>query len=108
MKAKTSFGTYEVEVMRETYIQNKNTCMQLYDVEGMPFATLTVNIDELPKDYACIDTNNCPWAERFMKENDLGTPTDLRMRSGFCTYPVYRLNLDKIPEFDLEEVSPSA
>ena len=45
-----------------------------------------------------IDTNNCEWAEKFIKENELGTPTGIMGYSGFCEYPLYLFDTSKIRE----------
>ncbi len=61
---------------------------------------LTVNL-EFPlddKEIACIDVNNVPWAEKFLKDNGLAEPTGYALPSGFCMYPVYKFNLDKFQE----------
>jgi hypothetical protein len=42
-----------------------------------PFCTLSTNIEDLPDGLCAIDTNNCPFAEDFIKENQLGEFTGL-------------------------------
>lgn len=90
---KTPFGKYEVDVVIGKYNTWGNTAVELIE-DGMPFATITVNLCDLPENLACIDTNNCPWAEDFIKEYDLGKNTGVVIPSGFCKYPVYELNLE--------------
>ena len=41
---------------------------------------------------AAIDTNNCPWAEKFLTDNKLAADTGRKVRSGFCTYPIYKFD----------------
>ena len=50
---------------------------------------------------AYIDTNNCPWAESILTENNWGVPTGKQMASGFCIYPLYKLNLEEISKYNL-------
>ena len=80
------------------YTSNGNTAISLICLDDnipSPFATITVNFDEkLEKDMAYIDTNNCPWAESILTENNWGVPTGKQMASGFCIYPLYKLNLE--------------
>ena len=45
-----------------------------------------------------VDINNCPWATKFIKDNELGEFTGKYGKSGFCVYPLYKFNLDKIKE----------
>ena len=92
----TDYGKYDVGIRLENYVNNNNTCISLYDEDGCPFAIITTNIEKLPKEYACIDTNNYHWATKFLTDNDLGEPTECYMNSGFCTYPIYKLNLNKL------------
>lgn len=57
-----------------------------------PFCTLSVNLDEsIPPDQFFVDTNNCPWAEQFLQENNIAKPVGRCGHSGFCTYPLYEL-----------------
>ena len=94
MKVKTPFGTYKVTMEKSSYHNNGNLAIRLYCSEG-PFATLTVNLEKLPKGYAYVDTNNCPWAESFISENNLGRFTGEYGFSGFCSYPLYNFNPKK-------------
>lgn len=86
------------------YFNNKNTAISLLckTSNGIePFATITVNFDiVLKEDLAFLDTNNCPWVENFIQDYELGCFADNYMYSGFCKYPLYKLNLNKIREFD--------
>lgn len=99
MKVKTYFGEYEVEMERSTYFNNKSLAIQLTCIDEEygfkePFAMLTVNLDDgmANDEYAYVDTNNCPWAEEFIEENNLGSPTGIMGFSGYCAYPLYRFN----------------
>lgn len=64
------------------------------------FSTLTVCLGEDRRfsepGFAYVDTNNMPGAEQFIKENGLGEPTGAWTRSGFCTYPLYKFNIDEL------------
>lgn len=105
MKVKTYFGEYEVKMVCSTYRNNNSLAIILtchndeYDFDE-PFADLTVNLSgDIANDtYQFVDTNNCPWAEEFIEENNLGTPTGLYGGSGYCSYPLYQFNIDKIKE----------
>ena len=98
----TSFGKiYSVTPHITGYCDNDSLAIQLLCDNYEPFATLTVNLDAsgyCAKDCAFVDTNNCPWAGTFIRENKLGTPTGRYGRSGFCTYPEYRFDLEKLRE----------
>ena len=99
MTLTTDYGTYDVHIHRSTYYKPKNLAIMLDYDEG-PFATLTVNLEgaHLPADCAYVDTNNCPWAEEFIAAYKLGKYLGIHGHSGFCEYPLYRFDLDKIPK----------
>lgn len=89
-------GSYNCRILVSTYHHFNNTSLQLIDPEEGPYATMTVNIAELPSGYAALDTNNFPEVEDIMAEYKLGTPTGFYLASGYCVYPVYKLNLINI------------
>ena len=96
---------YEIKLQLTQYADGQlaltSTC---YDKEydfWEPFGTFTVNLnyndnDPAPEDCAYLDTNNMPNVEDWIKENGLGEPTGLTKQSGYCTYPLYRLDIAKI------------
>ena len=92
MKVKTSFGTYNCKIERLQYPKG-NLAIQLIDPNDYDIvATLTTNLPDEPfpeENQAYLDTNNCPWAEEFVKENKLGYFTGNYGHSGYCTYPLY-------------------
>lgn len=74
---------------------------------GEPFAVLTVNLSSLRLTtyQSFVDTNNCPWAEKFLVENNIAKPVPhVSRRSGFCSYPLYSFNPTLIDN-DFTEVS---
>ena len=91
--------TYNVRIERMVYA-NGNLALELITDEEEAFATLTVNLVEsnmwADGKTAFVDTNNCPFAEDFIAENGLGYYMGYTARSGFCTYPLYRFDLEKI------------
>ena len=81
---------YNVHIKKSTYASNNNLAIQLVEDDGAPFAMLPVNIDKLPCGYAYLDTNNCPWAVDFVKDNNLGEFAGSHTVSGFYAYPLFR------------------
>lgn len=102
MIIKTSYGkTYKVMTHVTAYSDNDSLAIQLLCDNYEPFATLTVNLDAsdyCAKDCAFVDTNNCPWAGDFIRDNQLGVPTHEVARSGYCMYPEYKFDLEKLKE----------
>ena len=72
------------------------------DLGGMDFfGDVTVNITKMQPFMACIDVNNN--GEKivdFLVENGFGEPAGRSLPSGFCMYPVFRFNPEKLREAD--------
>ena len=91
--------TYPVTLRFQKYTNNQTLAVQL--ISAIPpwsrFATITVNINGGGQDekHAYLDTNNCPWAEEFIKDNNIAKPVEgVVGYSGFCQYPLYEFNLE--------------
>ena len=103
MKLHSQFGgEYDVSLEINTYLNNG--CMYIglrtYE-EGYPepYGDITVNLSGKAPDYCgYVDLNNMPELEKFIADNDLGEFTGLTQRSGFCEYPLYLFNVDKLRE----------
>lgn len=80
-----------------SYAQGKHIALQLWCEDG-PFATLTTNLAPkgTDKNIQAVDTNNCPWAPALIKRLKIGTPTGKYVHSGFCTYPLYEFDMERI------------
>ena len=91
---------YNVRIERTYYTSNNTLALSLITDSGEPFCTLTVNIADsslfADKIHAFVDTNNCPFAEEFIAENNLGFPVGYVGHSGFCSYPLYHFYLNAI------------
>lgn len=102
-------GDNEVELNIQTYQNNGRIFIGLISNEEgypQPFADLTVNIDAPAPNYCgYLDTNNFSNVERFVCENDLGEFTGLMGRSGFCEYPLYLFNVDRLRELCPEQMA---
>ena len=116
-RTKTFTHTIKYSWTNETYTHNlylvadsytNNGTLAVIVMEVMPdgteeqFDVITVNIIEsnfLDGDnLAYIDTNNCSWAEKLLKQHKFAKDTGYWGHSGFCTYPLYEFNLDKFVE----------
>ena len=99
----SSYCGYEVELSRNSYENNGRLAVSLICLpEHEPFGTISVNInyplsrDE--KSLTFVDTNNYPGIEKWLRENQIAKPTGYYGRSGYCTYPEYRFDLEKLEE----------
>ena len=95
-----AYGKTKVRPVVTRYSSNDTLAISLVSKSGEPFCTLTVNIMEsnlwADDKTAFVDTNNCEWAEEFISENGFGEFTGYYGASGFCKYPLYRFNIDKL------------
>lgn len=102
MKLKSQYGKeYEVSIEINTYLNNGCMYIGLVEQGEYPesYGDLTVNLAGKAPDYCgYVDLNNMPELEKFIAENDLGEFTGLTQRSGFCEYPLYLFNVDKLRE----------
>lgn len=90
----------EVYLVTGIYAFTHNTLVKAMCRDGEPYGALTVNLDvklESP-DLAYLNINL--WGvdvEKFITENGLGEKVAGReRRSGYLTYPLYRLNLKNL------------
>lgn len=91
----------EVWLTRTTYADNDSLAVQAWCKDG-PYDTITVNLEEskdwVGTNYQFVDTNNCPWAPELLEKNGLGHPSGIMGFSGFCAYPLFLFEVDKIPQ----------
>lgn len=99
-------GTYTLYPKLNTYLNNNLYLgFDFYDPEEgaiFPFCAATVNMDEVyPFLQSCIDTNNNGFKMvEFLMDNGFGKPTGMAIPSGFCAFPVFEFNADKLREID--------
>jgi hypothetical protein len=96
--------TYDTCVEVGSYLCGGGLYLSLQDrcEDGLePFADITVNLPEYrpAADCAFVDTNNLGQAEQLIAEYKLGRPTGRFARSGYCTYPEYRFDMEKVREY---------
>ena len=106
MTLKTEFSEYP-EVFLETgeYQADGSPAVELYTGDGDLIAVITVCLDDpyLEAGESYVDTNNCPWAPDFIREYSLGEQTGKNGQSGYCTYPVFRFDMERLKEFAFPE-----
>ena len=97
------FGTeWDLTLYKSHYTYGGGLAVIANTPEGECFAVLTVNLETFDldgnKEYAFIDTNNNPWAEKFLVDNNIAQHTNIKVPQGFCTYPLYKFDLTKLEE----------
>lgn len=97
--------THKVTPILHKYASNDRIAVELVTNEGESFATITVNLPDafdtldLPDNAAYLDDNNCPWAAKFVEDNNLGLVTSMQYPSGYCLYTLCLFDLDKITPY---------
>ncbi len=101
MKKFYKLGNEEVFLTTGIYMFTGNTSLNATCDNGEPYGCLTVNLDPLETPDLAFLNINFPGVdiEKFITKNGLGRKLLHRdKQSGFLTYPLYRLNLNKIKE----------
>ncbi len=104
-------GDYKVIPYINVYDENHNLFLGLeaFDPElgGLDyFTSITTNIVPLPYLHAAIDTNkNHENVLNFLNKNKLGKLTGRFVANGYCYYPVFVFNEEKLCEIDPEGFS---
>ena len=105
IKIETFFGTFDCKLSVNKYTNNGNTAIQIFSKNEEfdfwePFAMLTVNLDKkLDEGYAYLDINSFREAEAFVIKNNLGEFAEDYGFSGFCVYPLFKLNMEEIQKY---------
>lgn len=85
-----------------TYQNNGRLAIFLYGEDDEWFCDITVNLpgnqlsDSNKKNLAFVDVNNNPWLPEYIEKYALGKPTGHSGTSGYCTYPEYEFDLEKL------------
>lgn len=105
LQLRHSWGTVELYLKVEKYLKPVNTAITLWinvDGEYEQYNVLTKNFEqEWPEGYAYIDTNNNPGVLELLLDAGLVELTGIEELSGFCTYPLVTLDLEKIKEYQI-------
>lgn len=98
-------GTEHTLVLsKEEYDNNGTLAIVVLEInsagEEEYFDTITTNIPwgSADESHAYIDTNNCSWAEKMLKQHRFAKDTYNVIGSGYCKYPLYEFNLSKFTE----------
>lgn len=92
------YKEYLLKIYIGKYQNNGNLALQLLTENGQPFSRLSVNIDSLPENWCAIDTNNFPDGIGLIEKYKLGEKIG-EIGSGFCTYPIYEMNMEEVKKY---------
>lgn len=94
-------GDRTVSLCINQYADNGAIYVGLMDCdEGVPFGDVTVNLaGKVSEFYGYLDTNNLSDLCSFIENNGLGEFAGKIGVSGYCRYPLYKFNREKLKEF---------
>ncbi|MBD5584502.1 MAG: DUF4313 domain-containing protein [Clostridia bacterium] len=105
MKTYFTLGKEEVFLTTGIYVTTLNTSVNATCSNGEPYATLTVNLNKLEDpSLAYLNVNLFGIdVEEFFVKNGLAVKVEGReQQSGHINYPLYRLNLNKLVNYEEE------
>ena len=103
MTVKTEYGTYKDCVLAlGDYLADNALSISIWNATDGAIATITkcLDVHDIAENESFVDTNNCPWAEDFIKEYHLGEFAGIYGMNGYCTYPLYRFNADELKKYE--------
>lgn len=89
-------------LMVDHYLTDSSLAIWIKNNNHGAIAKITTCLDRLliKQNEAFVDVNNCPWAEDFIRKYRLGEPTGQTQQSGFCTYPLYRFDMNEVKKWE--------
>ena len=102
MKYKLYDEVYDLGLYVDRYANYDNLYIGLVDAEtGEDFADLSINIEPLPEDYICLSGDFQKEHEALIKKYKLGTFTGEYSYSGYGKYPIYKMNMDVVRQYQV-------
>lgn len=96
----TDYATYEnCYLLTAKYMADNSMSIEVWNDEDGPIADLTRCLGNAEENQGYLDTNNCPWVENLVKELGIGKHTGNFQQSGFCIYPLYEFDEEKLKEY---------
>lgn len=96
----TKYETYEnCYLLKGNYMADNSIALEIWNDEEGPIADITTCLGNAIKGCSFIDTNNSPWAEELVMELGIALPTGSSGISGFCVYPLYEFDENKVNEY---------
>ena len=95
-----------VSFQMSRYASNGNLYVGLFDYSGEEpefLFDITVNLDKkCEPDCSFVDINNWPNVDKWLMYHGFANPTMEWESSGFCWYPEFRFNIEKLHEYGEE------
>lgn len=104
MKTFKFYGADDCYLERDSYAYDGGLYLAIHSLSEGPMAHLTVNLVDnflslLGPDIAYLNVNNIPCGSELVERLGIGVNLYAYRTSGFCTYPLYKFDLQKIDEY---------
>lgn len=87
------------------YANNGNMAIVLRVAEGplqdAHYGTATINIHPVDDNYGFLDYNNMPLIPGIFERLGIAKFTGIKAESGYCRYPLYEFNMEKLREYTI-------
>lgn len=100
----TEFATYkDCYFMIAHYAMDNSLALEIWNDEDGPIADLTRCLGNAKENESYLDMNNCPWARDLVNKLGIGKFTGVLQGSGFCIYPLYEFDIEKVKEYGVRQ-----
>ena len=104
----TEYATYKnCYFLTGQFMADNSLSLEIWNDEEGPIADITRCLGDASEGCGYLDMNNCPWSADLVTELGIGYFVGRITRSGFCEYPLYRFDMDKVKEYvsDIDNVN---
>ena len=98
----TEYATYKnCYFLTGQFMADNSLSLEIWNDEEGPIADITrcLGNGNMNNNFGYLDMNNCPWSAKLVKELGIAKDTGLSQRSGYCIYPLYEFDMDKVNEY---------
>ena len=96
----TEYETYENCYFEYgKYMADNSVSLEIWNDEDGPIADMTRCLGDSSEGKGYLDMNNSPWSKDLVAELGIGEFTGKLVQSGFCAYPEYKFDMEKVKEY---------
>ena len=97
----TKYSVYkDCYLLTGKFVADNSLSIEIWNDEDGPIVDLTKCLGNADENQGYLDTNNYPWLQELVDRLGIGKFTGLLKQSGFCTYPLYEFDMDKVKEYE--------
>lgn len=100
-----NYNGVECYLKVSNYANNGNMAVMLMVAEealqDALYGVATVNLHPVDDDYGFLDYNNMPLITGIFERLGIAKPTGIKAQSGYCSYPLYRFDMNVLREYTI-------